>query len=299
MGCTIRIMTSLPTPDFSDKNSHPGESSDAPPQEEAALATIESLEDVLAELSEHHPDLPMWEYWEGAMTALLCTRRRIPESEWLLLLSGLDLDELNPETGFASEGQRTRFLMNWLAREAQIRQALEARVQSLDEPGALDPAVLDIRGAVAMQAHEKTDDEKADEGDNATDYDEDEPVPPFGAIWAMGFMAVVDIWEDDWAPPRDKAIAGDISDALECIEALCEDDTAKPAFNFFDENGPPSVSEERMEAFGEALWAVYDLYAIAQSLGPRMDPVRNDAKVGRNDPCPCGSGKKYKKCCGA
>ncbi|MBD7912586.1 MULTISPECIES: SEC-C metal-binding domain-containing protein [Clostridium] len=26
--------------------------------------------------------------------------------------------------------------------------------------------------------------------------------------------------------------------------------------------------------------------------------VRNDSKVGRNDPCPCGSGKKYKKCCG-
>ena len=27
--------------------------------------------------------------------------------------------------------------------------------------------------------------------------------------------------------------------------------------------------------------------------------VRAGAKVGRNDPCPCGSGKKYKKCCGA
>jgi preprotein translocase subunit SecA len=26
---------------------------------------------------------------------------------------------------------------------------------------------------------------------------------------------------------------------------------------------------------------------------------RTEAKVGRNDPCPCGSGKKYKKCCGA
>ena len=26
--------------------------------------------------------------------------------------------------------------------------------------------------------------------------------------------------------------------------------------------------------------------------------VRNEQKVGRNDPCPCGSGKKYKKCCG-
>nr|WP_053241426.1 SEC-C metal-binding domain-containing protein [Clostridium sp. DMHC 10] len=27
-------------------------------------------------------------------------------------------------------------------------------------------------------------------------------------------------------------------------------------------------------------------------------PVRNENKIGRNDPCPCGSGKKYKKCCG-
>jgi preprotein translocase subunit SecA len=26
--------------------------------------------------------------------------------------------------------------------------------------------------------------------------------------------------------------------------------------------------------------------------------VREQARVGRNDPCPCGSGKKYKKCCG-
>ena len=32
---------------------------------------------------------------------------------------------------------------------------------------------------------------------------------------------------------------------------------------------------------------------------PAPTPVRNtEAKVGRNDPCPCGSGKKYKKCCG-
>ena len=29
--------------------------------------------------------------------------------------------------------------------------------------------------------------------------------------------------------------------------------------------------------------------------GPK--PIMADPKVGRNDPCPCGSGKKYKKCC--
>ena len=31
----------------------------------------------------------------------------------------------------------------------------------------------------------------------------------------------------------------------------------------------------------------------------KPSPVRAKNKVGRNDPCPCGSGKKYKKCCGA
>ncbi len=30
----------------------------------------------------------------------------------------------------------------------------------------------------------------------------------------------------------------------------------------------------------------------------RKPVTRQDAKVGRNDPCPCGSGQKYKKCCG-
>ena len=33
---------------------------------------------------------------------------------------------------------------------------------------------------------------------------------------------------------------------------------------------------------------------------PKPETVkRTQPKVGRNDPCPCGSGKKYKKCCGA
>ncbi|MBQ0108740.1 MAG: SEC-C domain-containing protein, partial [Clostridiales bacterium] len=28
-------------------------------------------------------------------------------------------------------------------------------------------------------------------------------------------------------------------------------------------------------------------------------PIKKAQKVGPNDPCPCGSGKKYKKCCGS
>ena len=32
--------------------------------------------------------------------------------------------------------------------------------------------------------------------------------------------------------------------------------------------------------------------------GVKSKPKKADKKVGRNDPCPCGSGKKYKQCCG-
>jgi preprotein translocase subunit SecA len=41
--------------------------------------------------------------------------------------------------------------------------------------------------------------------------------------------------------------------------------------------------------------------AAGEKAEPQAAPqvVRSAAKVGRNDPCPCGSGKKYKRCCGA
>ncbi len=41
-------------------------------------------------------------------------------------------------------------------------------------------------------------------------------------------------------------------------------------------------------------------YSGSEQKAPAKEPVRRDQpKVGRNDPCPCGSGKKHKKCCGA
>ena len=67
----------------------------------------------------------------------------------------------------------------------------------------------------------------------------------------------------------------------------------------YTEDGPPSTSNARIEVFGEAIWAVYDLRQLWQSMGPRVETLRKAPEPGRNDPCPCGSGKKFKKCCGA
>jgi len=54
-----------------------------------------------------------------------------------------------------------------------------------------------------------------------------------------------------------------------------------------------------VDEFGDAIWAVYDLRRLWRSQGPRVETVRKEATPGRNDPCPCGSGKKFKKCHGA
>ena len=44
----------------------------------------------------------------------------------------------------------------------------------------------------------------------------------------------------------------------------------------------------------------YDHEVVDQSTRKIVETVvRTQPKVGRNDPCPCGSGKKYKKCHGA
>ena len=43
-----------------------------------------------------------------------------------------------------------------------------------------------------------------------------------------------------------------------------------------------------------------DNWYFVDAEAPKVEQIRrNSPKIGRNDPCSCGSGKKYKKCCGA
>ena len=62
------------------------------------------------------------------------------------------------------------------------------------------------------------------------------------------------------------------------------------------------ITQEQQEAMERE--AQQRMAAARQTHGDQSDdavkkqPVKNGEKVGRNDPCPCGSGKKYKNCCG-
>jgi len=40
------------------------------------------------------------------------------------------------------------------------------------------------------------------------------------------------------------------------------------------------------------------LYNLGEAEAAHKQPARSDKVAGRNDPCPCGSGKKFKRCCG-
>jgi SEC-C motif-containing protein len=63
----------------------------------------------------------------------------------------------------------------------------------------------------------------------------------------------------------------------------------------------PSDEDEEVEHHERAYFERHDgRWYFVRGEDPRQEPIRREApKVGRNDPCPCGSGKKYKKCCGA
>ena len=67
-----------------------------------------------------------------------------------------------------------------------------------------------------------------------------------------------------------------------------QEDTVKYLYNIKIQKAPQQQRNVNME----------DVKTNESEIEGRPAAARNK-KVGRNDPCPCGSGKKYKKCCGA
>ena len=228
-------------------------------------------------LRETDEEIPQWEFCEGFLAALICSRRVIEPGEYWPVLLG---EAFKPV-------EHMEFVWRWRRRWTEVTAALDAPVETLDDERTYQPEMLDTRGAVlALPETERGD----------TDMG---TLPAYGQVWALGFMYAVENWPDDWTPPRDADAALMLDNALGMIVALAEDDTGPPAVSMFAEDGPPSVSEQRLDDLGAAIWAVYDLRQLWKSLGPRTGAVRKGPEPGRNDPCPCGSGKKYKKCHGA
>lgn len=261
-----------------------------------ALSTdmLEELDNMLEDLRTREDEIPQWEFCDGFLAAVVCTRREISVAEWLPMLLGdgetLEVAEGQPLPKldvFKDEAQQTRFLELAQLRLAEIREQLDAPIKSLQDEAAFQPEIMDTRGALLLLP-------EAERAELA-----DEEVPSLAQVWALGFMFVVENWAEEWAAPRDKEAAQMLDAAMEFIVNLTEDDDGEPELNLYDEAGPASTSQDRLDAFGEAIWAVYDLRQLWRSMGPRVETIVKGDLPGRNDPCSCGSGKKFKKCCGA
>jgi uncharacterized protein len=278
-----------PTPDHT-------ESSNAPAEQPGAVSAeqFDTIDAILDDLRTRYDETPQWEFCEGFMAALICCRRPIPQAEYLdvLLAIGEGDDapvvvqegDSAPDLGgsFADEAQRAQFLQIWDQRWAEVLAALDTPIESLEDSNAYHPEVMDVRGAMAALS----------EAERAELPDED--LPAFGQVWALGFMFAVEAWPDEWVEPSDKKAAKWHDVSLQAIVALTEDDEGEPELSPFSDDGPPSMSTDRLNA-----WSVYDLREIWRGIGPRVETLRRADVPGRNDPCHCGSGKKYKKCHGA
>jgi SEC-C motif-containing protein len=74
--------------------------------------------------------------------------------------------------------------------------------------------------------------------------------------------------------------------SLQILDDVCSGDSGMVEFKaFYDENGSVKVLHEK------------SLFAKVDGAWLYAEGTLYDTKIGRNDPCPCGSGKKYKKCC--
>jgi uncharacterized protein len=246
-------------------------------------AEIESLE---ARLAAVDPDDSMAvEELDGFFAALACCPEPVPQSEWLPLVLGDSEPARRALRGASEDGVLLRLLERHRASVATM----------LFEGEGFSPVLA---------------------------YDEDGRA--WGNAWAIGFARGMALRPDAWSPLDDDDAMADaldpvmrlVADAQQDGEDGAQDDDRSPRQDIGDARGDadgqededledwaPIADDERESVIHEMLDGVQDVYDFFREARERaLAPAtvrRAQPKVSRNDPCPCGSGRKYKQCHGA
>lgn len=116
-----------------------------------------------------------------------------------------------------------------------------------------------------------------------------------GRAWALGFMRGVEIRQRSWAALFADENEGQLG-AIPLVAGILD-----PSFP--SSTVSPETAEKLLSWMGAGLGRAYRHF-IKQRRTARPDSPtppsvrRTSPKVGRNDPCPCGSARKFKHCCG-
>lgn len=123
----------------------------------------------------------------------------------------------------------------------------------------------------------------------------DDSDAPDVSEWCFGYICAVELDEDGW-----DALPDHLQAQLDLIDN----------YVFRVETSPDRATRKTMQRQADqvvdaatqlhAYWLKQRTPMLMPNIGnptPKPQPVATQKMVGRNDPCPCGSGKKYKKCC--
>lgn len=244
-------------------------------------AQMDALEQLLAEHAVPHEGMSL-EMLDGFLSSLVVGPEPVTPGEYLSQVWGNAPGRDAPEQ--AQQGT---------AGVMQLWDHIAWRVrQPIDEDADPDAQAV-LMPPLALPGFDEASG-KADEGEGA---DPLAGVPedfPFAAGWANGFLHGVALRPAAW----EAWLQGD--------EDLQEDLALLLALSVVDQDHAREmgIAEEDMLDLHGRLDAAMELPGLLQDLhlrhmeALRPQPIRKVQEPGRNEPCPCGSGHKYKRCCG-
>lgn len=130
------------------------------------------------------------------------------------------------------------------------------------------------------------------------EYEEDGELTPSAEEWCIGFSLGVHLRTQDWKPLLEDK---DFSGLLAPIVAF----SLENAWNEVTEGrDPDEIRATLIAILPESVQAIHGYWRLLREKRPPglvsdSFHLGGGPKTRRNDPCPCGSGKKFKKCCGS
>lgn len=219
---------------------------------------------------------------DGYLCGVLVQPRLIEIDEWLPNIFDYDGGVL-PEDVDAT----------WLAR---IRELVERRHTALNramvEDGWFDPVVLDLDEPAEPEAPPA--DEDAEQAEARATYDSMSLISRTLMPWVAGFQHAALCFPELSDMPDDAVMAA-LARLYRHLPA--ETDEEKEVVATLDREHPLKDLDDAIE---ELVVTVADLCDLTQEQRYKVETLKRDGpKLGRNDPCHCGSGRKYKQCHGA